>query len=145
MTPIDKFNMWNRKVFTLGKHNNNPFNIRWSNANKWEGQSHSYKGFVYFHSIEYGIRAAICLIRNYLRINVNTPRKIIERFAPPSENDTQAYLFYISGSALDLDKEIKFGSIEFYTLLQLMCKYESDCKITSEVINYIINQFKIMK
>lgn len=70
----------------------NPLNIRATPANHWQGSNGSYKGFVVFNSTKFGYRAALMLLRNYIRKGYNTPRKIIERWAPPSENNTDAYV-----------------------------------------------------
>lgn len=78
---------------TLGLRNNNPLNIRYTPVNKWHGQTGCNKGFCTFSDIEFGWRAAIVLLRNYLRRGLDTPRKIISNWAPPSDdNDTEAYI-----------------------------------------------------
>lgn len=77
-----------------GIRNNNPLNIRRNPANNWIGkiQNPTDKTFEQFTSIEYGIRAAYVLIRNYIRLGRNTPQLIIEKWAPPTENNTNAYV-----------------------------------------------------
>lgn len=78
-----------------GIRNNNPGNIRW--GQNWQGLKENGKeqdsSFCVFKSPEYGIRALAKLLQNYQRIHgLNTPRKIISRYAPPNENQTQAYI-----------------------------------------------------
>ena len=78
-----------------GIRNNNPGNIRW--ASDWKGLKKYGKqldpSFCVFISAVYGIRALARLLQNYQRIHgLDTPRKIISRYAPPSENQTQAYI-----------------------------------------------------
>lgn len=78
-----------------GIRNNNPGNIRW--GADWQGLKKDGKSqnpsFCVFISPEYGIRALAKLLRNYQRLyGLNTPRKIINRYAPPNENQTQAYI-----------------------------------------------------
>ena len=46
-----------------------------------------------FSSIEYGIRAAFCLLETYRRkYKAVCVEDIINRWAPPSENDTRKYV-----------------------------------------------------
>ena len=78
-----------------GIRNNNPGNIRW--GADWQGLKKDGKSqdpsFCVFTSPEYGIRALAKLLKNYQRLyGLNTPRKIINRYAPPNENQTQAYI-----------------------------------------------------
>lgn len=75
---------------------NNPGNIRVSN-NRWLGSCGSYKGFVKFRSVEFGVRALLCLLRTYRKkYHLLTIRDIISRFAPSYENMTWSYIAYVS-------------------------------------------------
>ena len=76
----------------LGVINNNPLNIRYNLSTKWKGQAGANKGFCVFTDMVYGYRAAIVLLCNYQRKGYDTIRKIITRWAPPSENNTKAYI-----------------------------------------------------
>lgn len=66
--------------------NNNPLNIRHS-EDKFRGeelrlgQDHDPE-FKQFRSIEYGYRAACCIIRTYILKDYKTPTKIIRRWCP---------------------------------------------------------------
>ena len=78
---------------TRGVRNNNPLNIR--RGNKWKGLAavQTDKAFDVFISMPWGIRAAFVILRNYIKkYGCNTVPKIIARWAPSSENDTQAYI-----------------------------------------------------
>lgn len=79
----------------LGIINNNPLNIRFSVMNNWMGQTGSKRGFCTFDHMIYGWRAAFVLLCNYVRRDIDTPAKIIERWAPRSENDTKAYIDFV--------------------------------------------------
>lgn len=84
-----------------GIRNNNPGNIRW--GDDWQGLFPEYqrtdKSFCQFKTPEYGIRAMIIILRNYQRkYGLNTVAKIISRWAPPNENDTQAYIGSVAKS-----------------------------------------------
>lgn len=80
----------------LGYVNNNPLNIRFSPMNTWKGQIGSYRGFCKFSDMKYGCRAALTLLCNYHRKGYDTIREIISRWAPASENDTEAYINYVA-------------------------------------------------
>ena len=83
---------------TRGIRNNNPLNIRHS-ADCWQGEraEQTDKAFVQFETMAYGYRAAWKTLESYWKyfhrtkqpFNVKT---IITRWAPPNENDTQAYI-----------------------------------------------------
>lgn len=76
----------------LAIRNNNPLNIRFSPLNVWKGQTGSNKGFVTFENMEYGYRAALVLLRSYVKRGYDTVTSIISRWAPESENNTSAYI-----------------------------------------------------
>lgn len=81
-----------------GLRNCNPLNIRHS-VSKWQGARirQTDKSFVQFTSMAYGYRAAWRVLESYyqhfLRQHMAfTPRNIIHRWSPPSENNSDAYL-----------------------------------------------------
>ena len=81
----------------LGLRNNNPLNIR-KGKNPWRGEILPLKGaggaaFCQFQTIEWGLRAAFCILRTYeRRYNAVCVRDIVHRWAPPSENLTEQYV-----------------------------------------------------
>lgn len=87
-----------KKVEPRGIRNNNPLNIR--KGNNWKGERQPQKdpAFEEFESMEWGIRAGFIILRKYIRgyngltEKFNTIEKIITRWAPASENNTQAYI-----------------------------------------------------
>jgi hypothetical protein len=79
---------------TRGERNNNPGNID-RGKDKWQGMAADQSSdprFIIFQSPEFGIRAIARLLLNYQKKGVNTVRKIIDRWAPPVENNTEAYI-----------------------------------------------------
>ncbi|MDC9614415.1 structural protein [Xenorhabdus khoisanae] len=81
---------------TRGIRNHNPGNIR--HGDKWQGlrEIQTDKSFCQFVAPEYGIRAILKILRNYERkYGLNTIRQIISRWAPPNENNTEAYIAYV--------------------------------------------------
>ena len=81
-----------------GIRNNNPGNIDYNKNNQWRGQigietSAINPRFAKFDTPENGIRALAKLLLNYQRLHkLNTVREIINRWAPPVENITSAYV-----------------------------------------------------
>lgn len=77
-----------------GYRNNNPLNIRYSPSNNWLGKliPNTDGSFEQFQSMAYGYRAALYLIRNYIKSGDNTIASIISRWAPETENNTQRYI-----------------------------------------------------
>lgn len=76
---------------TRGIRNNNPGNIRVS-KDQWEGMTGDDGEFVTFDSPESGVRALGKNLLSYGRQGYDSIEKIINRWAPPNENDTQAYI-----------------------------------------------------
>ena len=79
-----------------GIRNNNPLNIRLVAENRWQGRvspKHNSDGaFEQFQGPIMGLRAAaVLLIAHYDRRHLDTIRKLVEVWAPPNENDTEAY------------------------------------------------------
>ena len=74
--------------------NNNPTNLRPSSTNAWLGQvGISRNNFSIFKSPEWGFRAAHINLENYLRSGYTTIERIINRWAPPSDNNpTSQYI-----------------------------------------------------
>ncbi|BET96512.1 structural protein [Xenorhabdus taiwanensis] len=82
---------------TRGIRNNNPGNIR--HGDQWQGlcSRQTDKSFCQFIAPEYGIRAMLKILRNYVKLyGDNTIRQFISRWAPPNENDTESYITYVS-------------------------------------------------
>ena len=89
-----------KKTMTIprGLRNNNPLNIRHS-ADQWQGarREQTDKSFVQFESMAYGYRAAWKVLDTYCLTfrrerKAYTVKNIIARWAPPSENHTDAYV-----------------------------------------------------
>ena len=83
-------------ALTRGLRNNNPLNIR--KGNDWQGETEgSDPSFETFQSMAYGYRAAIkILYKYYHQYGCNTLSKIISRWAPKNENDTEKYIATVS-------------------------------------------------
>lgn len=78
---------------TRGVRNNNPGNLEASSSNPWVGQTGSDGRFAKFETPEHGIRALGRNLISYQRQGIDTVGEIINRWAPPSDNnDTAAYI-----------------------------------------------------
>ncbi|MDT0140843.1 structural protein P5 [Acidovorax sp. PRC11] len=77
-----------------GIRNHNPGNID-RTSERWQGMAadqNSDPRFVVFTAPVWGLRALAKVLLSYQRkYGLNTPAKIIGRWAPPAENDTGAY------------------------------------------------------
>lgn len=96
---------------TRGFRNNNPGNIRRDKDLRWVGaaQVQTDPDFVQYIAPEYGIRAMVKILSTYARLhNADTVQEIISRWAPPSENNTTAYIAdvcrYMGGTGKPLDR-----------------------------------------
>jgi len=80
-----------------GWRNNNPLNIR--RGEQWNGlrAQQTDREFCQFLNMSFGYRAAVKVLKSYARILAQqgrpwTVENIISRWAPPGENDTEAYI-----------------------------------------------------
>lgn len=95
--------------------NHNPLNIR--KGNNWQGEDPAGKDkeFECFVNDAYGFRAAFRIIHNGFRAapRRDTLRKIIERWAPPSDgNDTEKYISIVSQrSGLSPEEKLAYQDI----------------------------------
>jgi hypothetical protein len=89
-----------------GVRNNNPANIDYNPAVKWQGQVGLEAGvpkprFIQFSAPEYGIRAlAVLLLTYHDKHRLQTVRGIINRYAPSKENNTSAYVANVARALL---------------------------------------------
>lgn len=130
------------------KYQNNPLNIRYNSINKWKKQINPKSGFCQFSSIYFGIRAGLVLLRKYrYSYGLDTPKKIISRWAPPSENLTLKYIEFVCSEVnsflpftdfLSSDRQIEFDFFDFtdesllYRFVQAMCKIETNFQLDLE-------------
>jgi hypothetical protein len=77
-----------------GERNNNPGNIRHVAGVTWQGQSATQTdaAFVQFDDPVYGIRAIARILLSYEREGIHTIEDAIDRWAPPNENNSAAYV-----------------------------------------------------
>ena len=102
-----------------GIKNHNPGSIRLSSI-KWEGEvAGKDKSFCTFESPEYGIRAIGVILINYQRkYNLDSISKMIHRYAPPNENNTEEYIDFVCKRVNVLPDEW----VDVRTILSVMIK-----------------------
>lgn len=108
-----------------GLRNNNPGNIR--RGSKWLGMSavQDDKDFVKFDSPAYGIRALSRTLDTYRdKYGLNTVRGIIRRWAPPNENDTEAYITTVA-RIVGVHPDFELGAQHRPSLIAAIIKHEN--------------------
>lgn len=113
------------KTLPRGIRNNNPGNIDFNPRNNWQGQLGYEEGvakprFARFDTAENGIRAMTKLILNYRgkdgmpgvgQKGIDTVKEVINRWAPPVEDDTGVYYKTVARSVgIAYDAPIDFKS-----------------------------------
>jgi hypothetical protein len=123
---------------TIGQ--NNPFNLRDYNQN-WEGQTGATEGFVDYGDERSGVRAADKLLENYGKQGVATIRDIVSKFAPANENDTEAYIEFVSNqTGIPSEQPIDMGDDDARRrVLAAMGQMESGYKTDAEGITALLN------
>lgn len=105
-----------------GIRNNNPGNIEYNPGVPWQGLDNppSDGRFCRFKTAPYGIRALCRVLITYQdKHDVRTVRKIINRWAPPNENNTDSYVNAVSG-AVGVTPDHKLNVHDFDTLSKLV-------------------------
>jgi hypothetical protein len=83
-----------RQDLPIGLRNNNPGNIR--PGDPWQGATGTNGGFLVFEDLSWGLRALATDIANKIHGGFDTIQEMITRYAPPSENNTAAYVAAVS-------------------------------------------------
>lgn len=123
---------------TLGIRNNNPLNIRKVPGVHWNGEILPLKGvggsFVRFESLEWGIRAALKILGTYRDKHAATSiREIVSRWAPPAENNTEAYIATVC-RLTGFGGNERLGEKQWPALIKAMAIVESRLTLSDETI-----------
>lgn len=107
----------------------NPGNIRHNPRSKWQGMSADQPdpSFVKFDDPVWGVRAIARILIKYDARGLNTVRKIIETWAPPTENDTEAYVEHAADELnVQPDDEIDVDSYaNLFPLIKVIIEHEN--------------------
>ena len=108
--------------------NNNPGNLE--SGPRWKGLLPASRRtpvqrreirFAVFRSPEWGFRALALVLRNYQRRHgLDTVRRVVRRFAPPPENETEGYIRAVArrmGIAADVPLDLDSARV-----LMALCK-----------------------
>ena len=120
-----------------GIRNNNPLNIR--RGSNWIGLSNTQNdpSFCQFDSMTYGLRAGLIIIRTYMtKYKLTTIHSIVSRWAPPKENNTDAYVKSVSSMMkMHALQAFDFGDrTRIVALVSAMCKVETGITIDQKLI-----------
>lgn len=133
---------------TRGMRNNNPLNIRRVKGTFWKGEVVSPirdKEFVEFCSLEHGIRAAFCILDTYRKKHhAVCIEDIIARWAPPTENDTPAYIRNVCLLTNFGGKE-RLTENQWPHLVRAMALIESGMSLSDELLQRSMNLYNNLK
>lgn len=111
-----------------GLRNNNPGNIR-HNKDDFQGEVRPSRdsAFKQFQSLAYGYRAMFVMLGTYLSRGHNTIMKIITNWAPPNENNTEAYIRSVEKlSGVKRDKVLTSnGGLDYIKIVAAMSQVEN--------------------
>lgn len=123
----------------------NPFNIKYSPLNRWKGQVGQTKGFCNFSDLSFGVRAAAYLLMiSYRKKGIVTYGKIIQTFAPASENNTSAYITFVCNSLHVFPFDVVKTIGNYCGLLHYMSVFEVGhaSSVSASYCREIINHYK---
>lgn len=105
-----------------GLRNLNPGNIRRSNTRyKGEKSDSTDAAFKQFESLEWGYRAIFMLLHTYrVRGYGDTIATMIARYAPPSENNTEAYISRLC-RATDIPRDMPLDTLNPEQMIPIVC------------------------
>ena len=116
-----------------GIRNNNPGNIE-DNGTAWRGRMGNDGRFVIFDKPENGIRALARTLKTYRNLHgLTTVRGIINRWAPPFENDTTAYVNHVAG-ALGVTPDTSLSEAETMDIVPVIIRHENGQQPYSETV-----------
>lgn len=135
-------------MITRGVRNNNPFNVIKSSS-RWLGLKPKCQCidsvFCEFVEMKYGIRCGFVLLRKYIQVYcLSDVRSIISRFAPSSENDTEAYIKFVEDSMCRdgfTPFGIEFGTDKFYSMCLAILRFESSYVTTISYLDSVRKYF----
>ena len=110
---------------------NNIFNIRVS-GDVWQGQIGQRRGFVEFQNEKMAVRAWLKLMKTYReKHGLDTIEKIVNRFAPPSENNTQAYIQFLTTNVHKAADQRLESHEDYARLGAAMAWYETNTRLAA--------------
>ncbi len=140
--PVELITYLGDKRFPRGIRNNNFGNLERSRAT-WKGKipfsESKDKRFEQFFKAWYGYRALIITLRSYyFKHKLTTVRAMINRWAPSAENNTSAYIDYVSQIlGADSDQELTWNQPTVFKLVYAIEHHENgQSVITRDLFDY---------
>lgn len=111
---------------SVGIRNNNWLNIRKNDAVNWKGEKSSTNAFELFETVELGLRAAMKqMYTNYAKHGCNTVAKMVNRWAPPTENNTPVYVTNVAARmGISPNQTINYDKSTIFKMVSAMAKQE---------------------
>lgn len=107
-----------------GIRNNNPGNIE-DNGTPWRGRLGNDGRFIIFDNAVNGVRAISRILNTYRsRYGLNTIEGIINRWAPPFENNTNAYIAHAE-KALNTRRNVPLNKSQYADLIKVIILHEN--------------------
>lgn len=123
----------------LGLRNNNPGNLR--PGDNWQGMIGVNQNFLVFENILWGLRAMATDIRTKINNGYNTIEKLLTRYAPPQENDTEAYISYVSrATGINRNTVLQVNVATLAALVRAMMNIEIGVNYSAIITDPEINQ-----
>lgn len=98
---------------TRAERNFNPGNLNYAGQAGASLEAGSNARFAKFNSEEEGIAALVRQLRLYQQRGIDTIGEIVKKYAPPSENDTQAYIANMARwTGLGADEKLNFNDTD---------------------------------
>jgi hypothetical protein len=121
-----------------GIRNNNPGNID-RDGTEWLGMSQDQTDprFVVFNSPEYGIRAIAKTLITYQSYNFRTIEAMINRWAPPAENNTAAYINLVT-ERMGIPSNVPFDILDYAKARPMV-----EAIIAQENANYVYPAYTV--
>ena len=121
-----------------GLRNCNPGNIRQSKTRyKCEKPHSTDSAFKQFETLEWGYRAIFMLLHTYrVRGYGDTIAKMISRYAPPFENNTEAYISRVcQQTGIDRDQRLNtLNSVQMIPIVSAISAVENGVKADEEAV-----------
>ncbi|WP_051590677.1 hypothetical protein [Flavobacterium daejeonense] len=138
-----------RSDLARGVRNNNPGNLIYTSI-AWQGKlalsQNTDKKFEQFKEMKFGIRALILDIFNDIKKGKNTVRKLITEFAPPKENNTEAYINAVAkGAGISSDAVFKVVDFDLiYSIVKAIIKHENGADSAKVLDSDILDAFDLV-
>jgi hypothetical protein len=115
-----------RAMFPRGIRNNNPGNIERTGV-AWVGMAADQSSddrFIVFTAPEYGVRAMARILKNYMASGYTNVASIINRWAPPTENVTSAYVAAVARK-IGVDPNARIDASYIPDLIEAIIQHEN--------------------